>query len=212
MKSNSVTSNRSASNFRIFSPVILFHDDYSCDHHLVELKKQKVNAMLKCNGQFWSHIILSTRYASPLHTPMTSPSLSSNDDNDDDDDEAEEEIIIVSEEEQEQKTQKSASIELKKKKKRRGNLPKDVTAILKEWLQEHSGHPYPTEEEKKLLVQRTNLSLNQISNWFINARRRLLPILLANHQQEPKRSVKRKSSRNIEEGGNNKNKRLRSRN
>ncbi|KAJ1651579.1 Homeobox protein tos8 [Dispira simplex] len=63
-------------------------------------------------------------------------------------------------------------------KRRRGNLPKPVTAILKAWLLEHVKHPYPTEEEKCALAKQTNLSLNQISNWFINARRRILqPIL-----------------------------------
>ena len=36
-------------------------------------------------------------------------------------------------------------------------------------------HPYPSEEEKAMLCQQTNLTLNQINNWFTNARRRLLP-------------------------------------
>ncbi|CAO3701240.1 unnamed protein product [Rhizopus stolonifer] len=138
-------------NLRIFSPVILFHDNQRSDHQLIETKRTQVNAMLKSNGQFWSSIILSTRY-SPQ--PPSSPSSSS--------------------------LSESMQTEYpKKKKKKRGNLPKDVTAVLKDWLQEHSGHPYPTEEEKKLLVKKTMLSLNQISNWFINARRRLLPTLLA---------------------------------
>ncbi|OAD71272.1 Homeodomain-like DNA binding domain-containing transcription factor, partial [Phycomyces blakesleeanus NRRL 1555(-)] len=56
--------------------------------------------------------------------------------------------------------------------KRRGNLPKNIIAILKQWLTDHCNHPYPTEEEKVELRTRTNLTLNQISNWFINARRR----------------------------------------
>ncbi|KAJ1985356.1 Homeobox protein [Dimargaris verticillata] len=63
-------------------------------------------------------------------------------------------------------------------KKRRGNLPKAVTAILKAWLLEHVKHPYPTEEEKLALANQTDLTLAQINNWFINARRRILqPIL-----------------------------------
>jgi hypothetical protein len=65
-----------------------------------------------------------------------------------------------------------------KPKRRRGNLPKAVTALLKEWLAKHKKHPYPTEEEKLLLAKETKLSLQQISNWFINARRRHLPHLL----------------------------------
>ncbi|KAK9237842.1 homeobox KN domain-containing protein [Lipomyces kononenkoae] len=62
-------------------------------------------------------------------------------------------------------------------KKRRGNLPKHVTDILRNWLNAHVQHPYPTEEEKTLFMQQTGLTMNQISNWFINARRRRLPTL-----------------------------------
>ncbi|KAG0271357.1 hypothetical protein BGZ95_000844, partial [Linnemannia exigua] len=62
--------------------------------------------------------------------------------------------------------------------KRRGNLPKSVTHVLKSWLVQNAIHPYPTEEEKMRLSEATKLSMNQISNWFINARRRILqPIL-----------------------------------
>ncbi|KAF8977527.1 hypothetical protein BGZ46_007319 [Entomortierella lignicola] len=64
-------------------------------------------------------------------------------------------------------------------KKRRGNLPKTVTSVLKSWLVQNAIHPYPTEEEKMRLSEATQLSMNQISNWFINARRRILqPILV----------------------------------
>ncbi|KAF9572319.1 hypothetical protein EC968_010043 [Mortierella alpina] len=63
--------------------------------------------------------------------------------------------------------------------KRRGNLPKSVTSVLKSWLVQNAIHPYPTEEEKMRLSEETHLSMNQISNWFINARRRILqPILV----------------------------------
>ncbi|KAK9470129.1 homeobox KN domain-containing protein [Dipodascopsis tothii] len=62
-------------------------------------------------------------------------------------------------------------------KKRRGNLPKQVTDILRAWLEEHLQHPYPTEEEKNMLMMKTGLTMNQISNWFINARRRKLPTI-----------------------------------
>ncbi|CAG8540557.1 11396_t:CDS:2 [Racocetra fulgida] len=63
-------------------------------------------------------------------------------------------------------------------KKRRGNLPKATTALLKDWLAKHKKHPYPTEEEKQDLAKETMLNLQQISNWFINARRRHLPLML----------------------------------
>lgn len=77
-------------------------------------------------------------------------------------------------------------------KKRRGNLPRDVTDMLKQWFEEHIAHPYPTEEEKQMLCRRTGLAMTQvsttarmlgertdtgvqISNWFINSRRRRVP-------------------------------------
>jgi len=69
-------------------------------------------------------------------------------------------------------------------KARRGNLPKASTNILKKWLFDHLFHPYPTEEEKSALSLQTGLSLNQISNWFINARRRTLQPMLESVKQQ----------------------------
>ncbi|KAH8428376.1 homeobox domain-containing protein [Aspergillus melleus] len=62
-------------------------------------------------------------------------------------------------------------------KRRRGNLPKPVTDILRAWFHEHLDHPYPSEEDKQMFMTRTGLTISQISNWFINARRRQLPAL-----------------------------------
>lgn len=39
-------------------------------------------------------------------------------------------------------------------------------------------HPYPTEDEKKTIATQTNLTLLQVNNWFINARRRILQPML----------------------------------
>ncbi|MCJ1234850.1 hypothetical protein MMC14_002813 [Varicellaria rhodocarpa] len=71
-----------------------------------------------------------------------------------------------------------------KHKRRRGNLPKQVTDRLRNWFQEHVGHPYPTEEEKQMLMTQTGLTMSQISNWFINARRRNLPQMTRQAQYE----------------------------
>nr|QHW03275.1 homeodomain 2 protein isoform 1 [Flammulina velutipes] len=58
--------------------------------------------------------------------------------------------------------------------RKRGKLPKETTDYLKSWLHRHSDHPYPSEEEKKQLCHATGLSMSQVSNWMINARRRIL--------------------------------------
>ncbi|KAI9657318.1 MAG: hypothetical protein M1821_002998 [Bathelium mastoideum] len=56
--------------------------------------------------------------------------------------------------------------------RRRGNLPREATNMMKKWFQEHLKSPYPSEEEKMQFCEMTGLSMNQVGNWFINARRR----------------------------------------
>ncbi|CAI4481675.1 AKH_1a_G0018870.mRNA.1.CDS.1 [Saccharomyces cerevisiae] len=55
---------------------------------------------------------------------------------------------------------------------KRSNLPKATVSILNKWLHEHVNNPYPTVQEKRKLLAKTGLTKLQISNWFINARRR----------------------------------------
>lgn len=50
-----------------------------------------------------------------------------------------------------------------KQKRRRGNLPKAVIDTLKSWFTEHIAHPYPTEEEKQILMAKTGLTISQVS-------------------------------------------------
>lgn len=77
--------------------------------------------------------------------------------------------------------------------KRRGNLPKDSVNYLRNWLDSHRFHPYPTEDEKLILSQDTGLSNLQICNWFINARRRILPNLLRDSGDAGAFKLKRRS-------------------
>ncbi|KAL9965448.1 hypothetical protein ACROYT_G029252 [Oculina patagonica] len=74
-----------------------------------------------------------------------------------------------------------------KKRTRRGVLPKQATNIMKTWLFQHLVHPYPTEDEKRTIAAQTNLTILQVNNWFINARRRILqPMLDASNPEGPK--------------------------
>jgi hypothetical protein len=67
-------------------------------------------------------------------------------------------------------------------KKRRGNLPKDATATFRNWFDEHHEHPYPTDEEKRILAAETGTAISQITNWFINHRKRVWkPSLARDH-------------------------------
>ncbi|XP_065061595.1 homeobox protein meis3-A-like isoform X2 [Rhopilema esculentum] len=62
----------------------------------------------------------------------------------------------------------------KSKERKRGTFPKIATNILKSWLFQHLSHPYPSEEQKRMLTSQTGLTFLQVNNWFINARRRIV--------------------------------------
>ncbi|KAI5135113.1 hypothetical protein NEAUS07_0996 [Nematocida ausubeli] len=69
---------------------------------------------------------------------------------------------------------------------KRMNYPKTITKILKSWLSTHMNNPYPDEVEKKYLIYKTGLGNTQINNWFINARRRILPKLFQAYHSDKK--------------------------
>lgn len=59
--------------------------------------------------------------------------------------------------------------EIGRKKKR---LPQKATKLLNEWFMQHLDHPYPTEEEKRVLSTRCDITVEQVSRWFANKRTR----------------------------------------
>ncbi|OAL54692.1 hypothetical protein IQ07DRAFT_558945 [Pyrenochaeta sp. DS3sAY3a] len=58
-----------------------------------------------------------------------------------------------------------------------------VLTVLRGWIEDHRGYPYPDESQKEMLKSQTGLTSDQITNWFANARRR-----------EKVRAVRRKGS------------------
>ncbi|CAL9152788.1 unnamed protein product [Musa hybrid cultivar] len=62
--------------------------------------------------------------------------------------------------------------ELSKKKKKKEKLPKEAIEKLLSWWELHYKWPYPSESEKRALAESTGLDQKQISNWFINQRKR----------------------------------------
>lgn len=57
------------------------------------------------------------------------------------------------------------------------NLSRASTKVLNQWFNHNVANPYPSEEEKQMLMSRTSLTRRQIDNWFINSRARKLKAL-----------------------------------
>eukprot|EP00550_Attheya_septentrionalis_P007885 CAMPEP_0198286370 /NCGR_PEP_ID=MMETSP1449-20131203/5469_1 /TAXON_ID=420275 /ORGANISM="Attheya septentrionalis, Strain CCMP2084" /LENGTH=473 /DNA_ID=CAMNT_0043984087 /DNA_START=165 /DNA_END=1586 /DNA_ORIENTATION=+ len=69
-------------------------------------------------------------------------------------------------------TRKKRSSSLSQKKS--SSLPSETVEYLKAWMMspEHVSHPYPTEQEKTKIMDATGIELKQLTNWFVNNRKR----------------------------------------
>lgn len=63
------------------------------------------------------------------------------------------------------------------------HMPSGAKRILENWMYDHRFYCYPSKAEKQMLSIETGLSVQKISNWFINSRRRLLPKMLEKEGQ-----------------------------
>jgi hypothetical protein len=60
---------------------------------------------------------------------------------------------------------------------------KEAINKFRSWLFQNLSHPYPSEEQKKQLANDTGLTILQVNNWFINARRRIVqPMIDSNNR------------------------------
>ncbi|ORX52843.1 hypothetical protein DM01DRAFT_1306589 [Hesseltinella vesiculosa] len=155
---------------RYFSPIILYDNQQAVQLDLPKARKEQIQTMMKENGQLWISMgqgdidSVSSRSRSSSNNSTEASPLTDRQD-------ASPPPILT---DKSMVTPTATSI---LGSKRRGNLPKPVTCILKQWLMAHVDYPYPTESEKAKLQQQTHLTMCQISNWFINARRRIVPHL-----------------------------------
>ena len=76
----------------------------------------------------------------------------------------------------------------------RRNLAKSSVRILKTWLFEHRNKAFPNEAEKMKLSEVSQLTVRQVNDWFINARRRILPQFIRKEGQHYEEYLKYCSS------------------
>ncbi|DBA03482.1 TPA: hypothetical protein N0F65_002890 [Lagenidium giganteum] len=110
------------------------------------------------------------------------------DDEEDDDDQAKAKGVDGENENDESAgAQKGDGDDKKSTKKSRRELPPHTVAILKGWMlsPEHVKHPYPTDEDKQMLLKKTGINMKQLTNWFTNARKRIWkPMMRREHSRQ----------------------------
>ena len=66
-----------------------------------------------------------------------------------------------------------------------------VRKVLREWLHKNLTNPYPSDAEKLHLANKTGLTVLQVHNWFMNARREEFKSLIdkSKHVSDPKKEL-----------------------
>ena len=80
---------------------------------------------------------------------------------------------------------------------RRSNLTAHAKGILMAWLLAHTDNPRPDPETKVRLAAECDIAIDRLSNWFINARVRILPRILAGEEKGGAKARRRKKGRPV---------------
>ena len=91
------------------------------------------------------------------------------------------------------KTGPTASLLLRAEKMIPDKRVKTDHIVLREWLFQHPYNAYPTRDETQVLANETQLTKKQVSYWFINARRRILPAIFRREGRDPQKFVRGRS-------------------
>ena len=83
-----------------------------------------------------------------------------------------------------------SSLELTMTKRFQGRRGKTDHIVLRECLYKHRYNAYPTRAEKLVLANKTQLTEKQVSKWFINARRRILPEIFRREGRDPQKFIR----------------------
>ena len=84
-------------------------------------------------------------------------------------------------------------LELTVTKRCQGRRVKTDHIVLRDWLYKHRYNAYPTRAETLVLANKTQLTKKQVSIWFINARRRILPEIIRREGRDPQKFVRGRS-------------------
>ncbi|KAI2507397.1 Homeodomain [Fragilaria crotonensis] len=86
----------------------------------------------------------------------------------------------------------TSSLKGKASQRKSSSLPSETVEYLKAWMMspDHVAHPYPTEQEKAQIMSDTGIELKQLTNWFVNNRKRFWkPRVEARLQHQPQVQV-----------------------